>query len=88
VTVEQLAEKYGWDASGKGPDGEPGPSPSQHLSDYIGLLEADLDGIDAVLGLRGEGRTRFYGDRLVRVQSLLRELEAYRNAARAARFVR
>jgi len=86
--LERLAGLYGWDANAKTENGEPVADPDTHVEQYIDLLESDLDGIDNVLGLAGEGRTRFYGDRVVRVQNLLRELEAYRNAARAARFVR
>jgi hypothetical protein len=86
--LERLAGLYGWDATAKTEEGTPVADPDEHVEDYIGLLEADLDGIDAVLGLQGEGRTRFYGDRVVRVQTLLRELESYRNAAKAARFIR
>jgi len=86
--LERLAGLYGWDASAKTEDGEPVADPDTHVEQYIDLLEADLDGIDNALGLAGEGRTRFYGDRVMRVQTLMRELDAYRNAARAARFVR
>lgn len=86
--LERLASLYGWDASAKTEDGDPLAEPDAHVEHYIDLIENDLDGIDRALGLHGEGRTRFYGDRVVRVQTLLRELEAYRNAAKAARFVR
>ena len=86
--LERLASLYGWDAAARTEDGEPFAEPDAHLEHYIDLLEGDLDAIDKALGLDGEGRTRFYGDRVVRAQSLVRELEAYRNAAKAARFIR
>jgi hypothetical protein len=86
--LERLASLFGWDAAAKTEDGEPVADPDAHIENFIGLLENDLEAIDKVLGLDGEGRTRFYGDRAVRAQSLVRELAAYRNAAKAARYVR
>lgn len=86
--LEALARRWGWDADARGENGEPCAPPDEHIAGYVALLESDLDAIDAALGLAGEGRTRFYGDRLVRVQSLLRELDAYRNAAKVAKLVR
>ena len=88
VTLEALAKKYGWDEEAVTDDGERGPSAVERLAEYVALLEADLDGIDSALGLGGEHRTRFYGDRVVRAETLLRELTAYRNASKAAKFVR
>ena len=64
------------------------PTPDQLMASELALLRKDVEDIDAILGLAGPGRTRFYGDRLVRLRALLGELDNYRNAARAARGVR
>ena len=69
-------------------DDAPTPTPDQLMASELVLLRKDVEDIDAILGLAGPGRTRFYGDRLVRLRALLGELENYRNAARAAREVR
>lgn len=64
------------------------PTPDQLMASELALLRKDVEDIDAILGLAGPGRTRFYGDRVVRLRTLIGELENYRNAARAAREVR
>ena len=64
------------------------PTPAELLASEVAFLRRDAEEIDAMLGLAGPGRTRFHGDRVVRLRSLLAELENYRNAARAAREVR
>lgn len=64
------------------------PTPDQLMASELALLRRDVEDIDAILGLAGPGRTRFYGDRVVRLRALIGELENYRGAARAAREVR
>ena len=59
-----------------------------HVEGYLLALEAELDAIDAELGLAGEGRTRSHGDRAFRIRALRGELTSFRRAAAAARFVR
>lgn len=59
-----------------------------HVEGYLLTLEAELDALDEVLGLAGEGRTRTLGDRLTHVRVMREELTSFRRAAAAARFVR
>jgi hypothetical protein len=82
--VARLAAEKGWDVN------EDERTPDVYLSERLHLAERDLSGIDSALGLdlgTGAGM-RFYGDRVVRLRTMRTELENYRNAARAARFVR
>jgi len=59
-----------------------------HVEGYLFSLEGELDALDEVLGLAGDGCTRILGDRLARVRVLREELTSFRRAAAAARFVR
>lgn len=59
-----------------------------HVEGYLLALEAELDAVDAELGLAGEGRTRSHGDRALRIRAMREELTSFRRAAAAARFVR
>ncbi len=81
LSVEQLAAEHGWKK-------ENGGDPVLHLDALLHTLEIELSTLDLVLGMAGEGRTRFVGDRVTRVRVLLTELNNYRSAARAAAEVR
>jgi hypothetical protein len=82
--VVRLAVEKGWDAN------ETDETPDAYLAQCLRLAENDLSGMDAALGLdRGnDAGMRFYGDRVVRLRMLRTELENYRSAARAVKFVR
>lgn len=82
--ITRLATEKGWDAN------ETDETPDAYLAQCLRLAENDLSGIDAALGLdRGnDARMRFYGDRVVRLRMLRTELENYRSAAFAVKFVR
>ena len=81
VAITRLASERGWR--------EPlTVAAHAHVAGYLGALEAELDALDAELGLAGEGRTRSFGDRAARVRALREELTSFRRAAAAARFVR
>jgi hypothetical protein len=81
--IVRLATEKGWDAK------EDERTPDVYLFECLHLAERDLSGIDEALGLRSDGNhMRFYGDRTVRLRTMRTELDNYRSAARAARFVR
>jgi hypothetical protein len=81
--VARLATEKGWDAD------EDGCAPDVYLSEQLRLAERDLSSIDEALGLRNDGNhMRFYGDRVIRLRTMRVELDNYRSAALAARFVR
>jgi len=81
--VARLATEKGWDSE------EDERTPDVYLSDCLRLAERDLSSIDEVLGLRNDGNhMRFYGDRAIRLRTMRVELDNYRSAALAARFVR
>lgn len=82
--VTRLATEKGWDVT------ETDETPDAYLAERIRLAESDLSSIDGALGLdRGnDAGMRFYGDRVIRLRTMRTELENYRSAARAVRFVR